>query len=243
MLIRLDNVTRVYQVGRRMLYALRETSLEIAQGEFVAIGGPSGSGKSTLLNLIAGIDKPTTGRVLVGGRDITRLDENALARWRGAEIGIVFQFFQLLPTLTALENVVLPVELRGKNGSRAKQRERARAALARIGLGDRMNQLPSELSGGEQQRVAIARAVANGPAVILADEPTGNLDSETGETVIEHLMALSREHGVTLIVATHDNELSKRCAYLFRIKDGQVEGRNEAARGALGPQPSHGASD
>jgi putative ABC transport system ATP-binding protein len=218
-LIKLENVSRAYQVGERTLFALRETSLLIARGEFIAIVGPSGSGKSTLLNLIGGIDKPTTGRVWVDGKDISRLDENQLARWRGNEVGIVFQFFQLLPTLTALENVVLPMELRGKNGARSSQYTQARSALERVGLAERMNQLPSELSGGEQQRVAIARALANDPPILLADEPTGNLDSTTGLRIIQ-LIAELHETGKTIVLVTHEEEFARSAQRVLHMRDG-----------------------
>ena len=178
-LIRLENVTRAYKMGERSLFALRDVSLGIRAGEFIAVTGPSGSGKSTMLNLIGGIDKPDSGRVWVDGLQVNSLSENQLARWRGEKIGIVFQFFQLLPTLTALENVMLPMELR--NTFAHHRRVRAAASLAQVGLAERGSQLPSELSGGEQQRVAIARALANDPPILLADEPTGNLDSDTGK--------------------------------------------------------------
>lgn len=220
-LIHLEQVSRAYAVGPRTLYALRETTLDIWRGEYTAILGPSGSGKSTLLNLIGGIDQPTTGRVVVAGYDLTRLDENALARWRGAHIGIVFQFFQLLPTLTAQENVLLPMELRGRSGSRQSQRERAQAALVRVGLGDRMDQLPSELSGGEQQRVALARALANDPPILLADEPTGNLDSVTGLQVIELLGSLAAS-GKTIVLVTHEARFAMEANRVIRMSDGRI---------------------
>jgi putative ABC transport system ATP-binding protein len=177
-LILLENVTRTYKMGERSLFALRDVSVGIRAGEFIAVTGPSGSGKSTMLNLIGGIDKPDSGRVWVDGLEVNSLSENELARWRGEKIGIVFQFFQLLPTLTALENVMLPMELR--NTFAHHRRVRAAQSLAQVGLAERGSQLPSELSGGEQQRVAIARALANDPPILLADEPTGNLDSDTG---------------------------------------------------------------
>ena len=196
---------------------------EIAHGEVLVIIGPSGSGKSTLLNLVGGIDKPTTGRVVVEGRDISRMSENQLARWRGSEVGIVFQFFQLLPTLTALENVILPMELRGKNGARPNQRARAKAALARVGLAERMNQLPSELSGGEQQRVAIARALANDPPILLADEPTGNLDTETGQRIIELINEMHMT-GKTIVLVTHEEEFARAAQRVIHMRDGHLVG-------------------
>ena len=218
-LIQIENVTRVYTMGARKLYALREVSLNIDAGEFVAIVGPSGSGKSTLLNLISGIDKPDTGRVHVNGREISALGENALAKWRGEAIGIVFQFFQLLPTLTALENVMLPMELR--NTFADQRRERAQAALTQVGLAERATQLPSELSGGEQQRVAIARALANDPPILLADEPTGNLDSDTGQRVVELLGELNRA-GKTIVLVTHEETLARAARRVIHVRDGHV---------------------
>ncbi len=221
-LIRLEDVTRAYSMGGRTLYALRGVSLSIQPGEFIAIIGPSGSGKSTLLNLIGGIDKPDTGSVWVGGRQIDLLDENTLAKWRGEQIGIVFQFFQLLPTLNALENVMLPMELRGASGNhRGTRRDRALAALARVGLSERATQLPSELSGGEQQRVAIARALANDPPILLADEPTGNLDTDTGQRVIALLVELNRA-GKTIILVTHEEGLARAASRRVRVRDGHI---------------------
>jgi putative ABC transport system ATP-binding protein len=218
-LIRFADVTRAYGMGARTLYALREVSLTIHAGEFVAIVGPSGSGKSTLLNLISGIDKPDAGRVRVADLEINTLNENALAKWRGATIGIVFQFFQLLPTLTALENVMLPMELR--NTFSDGRRARARAALERVGLAERATQLPSELSGGEQQRVAIARALVNDPPILLADEPTGNLDTETSEHVVNLLGELNRS-GKTIVLVTHEQTLAHAASRIVQMRDGRV---------------------
>ena len=218
-LIQFENVTRAYVMGARKLYALREVSLEIRAGEFVAIVGPSGSGKSTLLNLISGIDKPDLGRVRVGNVEINVLSENALAKWRGAQIGIVFQFFQLLPTLTALENVMLPMELR--NTFSDNRRARALAALERVALAERATQLPSELSGGEQQRVAIARALVNDPPILLADEPTGNLDTETSEHVVALLGELNRA-GKTIVLVTHEHTLARAASRVVQVRDGRI---------------------
>lgn len=217
--IRLENVTRIYTMGQRQLHALCDVSLEIRAGEFVAIIGPSGSGKSTLLNLISGIDKPDQGDVWVDGFQVNVQDENTLSKWRGEKIGIVFQFFQLLPTLTALENVMLPMELR--NTFTNHRRERAAAALDRVGLAERASQLPSELSGGEQQRVAIARALANDPPILLADEPTGNLDSETGLRVVELLAELNRA-GKTIVLVTHEEALARTVGRIVRVRDGKI---------------------
>lgn len=218
--IRLENVTRVYTMGARTLYALRDTSLTIHAGEFVAIVGPSGSGKSTMLNLIGGIDKPDAGQVWVDGVQVDAMNENALAKWRGQTIGIVFQFFQLLPTLTAIENVMLPMELR--NTFPEQRRERALMALERVGLKEHAMQLPSELSGGEQQRVAIARALVNDPPILLADEPTGNLDTETGERVVALLAELNRA-GKTIVLVTHEESLARAASRIVRVRDGRIK--------------------
>jgi len=218
-LIQLENVTRAYGMGTRKLYALREVSLGIRAGEFIAIVGPSGSGKSTLLNLISGIDKPDVGSVRVADIEINALGENALAKWRGAKIGIVFQFFQLLPTLTALENVMLPMELR--NTFPDGRHARALAALERVGLVERATQLPSELSGGEQQRVAIARALVNDPPILLADEPTGNLDTETSEHVVTLLGELNRA-GKTIVLVTHEQTLARAASRIVQVRDGRI---------------------
>ncbi|TAH52898.1 MAG: ABC transporter ATP-binding protein [Chloroflexota bacterium] len=218
-LIELKNVTRIYNVGARTLYALRDVSLQIERGEFVAVVGPSGSGKSTLLNLVGGIDQPTNGEVWVDGTRIDTMDENALAKFRRNHIGIVFQFFQLLPTLTALENVSLPMELRGDE--RKNRRARAEAMLARVGLAARMSQLPSELSGGEQQRVAVARALVNDPPILLADEPTGNLDSANAEGIIVLLRELA-DAGKTILLITHEANLAHAAHRTIVMRDGQI---------------------
>jgi putative ABC transport system ATP-binding protein len=220
-LIQLRDVVKVYQMGRREFVALKGVTLDIYDGEFVSIVGPSGSGKSTILNMITGIAKPTSGRVWVGGVAIDRLSENELAKWRGDNVGIVFQFFQLLPTLTALENVVLPLDLMGKiKGSQAKQ-EWALECLARVGLASHAHHLPSELSGGEQQRVAIARALVNDPPILLADEPTGNLDSAAGEAVVQ-LLADLHHQGKTVILITHDRSLAGQAERIVQVLDGHV---------------------
>lgn len=220
-LIQLRDVVKVYQMGRKEFVALKGVSLDIYAGEFVAIVGPSGSGKSTILNIITGIVKPTRGQVWVGGVAIDRLGENELAKWRGDNVGIVFQFFQLLPTLTALENVILPLDLMGKvKGARARQK-RALECLAWVGLESHAHHLPSELSGGEQQRVAIARALANDPPILIADEPTGNLDSEAGEAVVQ-LLADLHGQGKTVILITHDRTLAGRTDRIVQVLDGRV---------------------
>lgn len=218
-LIEIQNVTRMYSMGSRTLYALREVSVQIGRGEFVAVVGPSGSGKSTLLNLVGGIDKPTSGQVWVDDTRIDALNENELAKWRRNHIGIVFQFFQLLPTLTAYENVMLPMELRGDAAQ--DRRRRAQAMLERVGLGARMTQLPSELSGGEQQRVAIARALVNDPPLLLADEPTGNLDSANAEGIIELLRELA-DTGKTILLITHEANLARAAQRTILMRDGEI---------------------
>lgn len=218
-LIAVRDVSKAYRPGQENSVALRGVSLSIDEGEFLAIIGPSGSGKSTLLNLMAGLDKPTTGSIEVRGREITTMDEDSLARWRGETLGIVFQFFQLLPTLTALENVTLAMELAGRH--RGERRSQALDRLARVGLADLADHLPSELSGGEQQRVAIARALANDPPLLLADEPTGNLDSATGERIIDLLIELNAR-GMTIVLVTHELGLAKRAKRVVRMVDGRV---------------------
>jgi putative ABC transport system ATP-binding protein len=222
-LINLTQVSRQYQTGRGTLIALQPTDLAIATGERVAIVGPSGSGKSTILNVIAGIDRPTGGQITIGGVELTALSEERLTRWRGAHVGIVFQFFQLMPTLSALENVTLASEFRGGSVvSAGRRRRRALDLLDRVGLADLADHLPAELSGGEQQRVAIARALVNDPPLLLADEPTGNLDSATGERIMA-LLAEFATDGRTLVFVTHDPILAARAARIIRVRDGVIE--------------------
>lgn len=219
-IIKFEKVTRVYRMGARTLYALCDVSLGILPGEFVAVVGPSGSGKSTLLNMAGGIDKPTSGEIWVAGLRIDGMDENSLAKWRRDHVGIVFQFFQLLPTLTARENVMLPLELRGSGGNGS--RKKAEASLVRVGLTERGDQLPSELSGGEQQRVAIARALINDPPILLADEPTGNLDSVTTRAIIDLLAELAAG-GKTILLITHEEELARAAHRIVHMRDGNIE--------------------
>jgi len=207
---------------------LRDVSFSIPQGAFVAIVGPSGSGKTTLLGLLAGLDTPTHGQVLLDGADLTAMTEDDRARLRGEKVGFVFQSFQLISTLTALENVQVPLELRGENGAGA----RARELLQRVGLGDRLDHFPTQLSGGEQQRVAIARAFANAPRIMFADEPTGNLDSDTGARIVELLEALNRESKTTIILVTHDLNLASRTQRVIRLSDGRVISDTETERAA-----------
>ncbi|HLC30099.1 MAG TPA: ABC transporter ATP-binding protein [Dehalococcoidia bacterium] len=218
-LIQLSQVTKVFKAGRSEFHALRGVDLDIGRGEMVALIGPSGSGKTTILNMITGIDKPSAGTVTVDGRSISKMGENDLARWRGVNVGIIFQFFQLMPTLTALENVILPMDFRGSY--RGRRRERALERLRLVGLEEHAHQLPSELSGGEQQRVAIARALANDPPIILADEPTGNLDTDAGVHVIGIFRELHR-HGKTVLVATHSPELAQSVERVVQVHDGRI---------------------
>jgi putative ABC transport system ATP-binding protein len=192
--------------------------LSVGSGEFLAVTGPSGSGKSTLLGLVAGLDAPTSGAVIIDGVDITTLDEDRLARLRGAKIGFVFQFFHLIPSLTALENVRVPLEL----AATADPARRAAALLDEVGLTDRAHHYPSQLSGGEQQRVAIARALANDPPIVLADEPTGNLDSVTGRHIIDLLVQVNRARRATVILVTHDAELAARADSRISLRDGRI---------------------
>jgi putative ABC transport system ATP-binding protein len=215
----LVNVVKAYPMGNREYIALRGVNLTLYAGEFTAIVGPSGSGKSTILNMVTGIDRPSQGQVLMAGRPLHLMNENELAQWRGGNVGIVFQFFQLLPTLTALENVILPMDFLNSYGN--KRRERALSLLDRVGLRARAEHLPSELSGGEQQRVAIARALANDPPIIIADEPTGNLDTATGEHVMRLLAELSQQ-GKSVVFVTHDAALAAQAQRVIRVQDGHI---------------------
>jgi putative ABC transport system ATP-binding protein len=216
--IELVDVSRTVTSGAGPLTILQPTSFSIDRGRAVAITGPSGSGKSTMLGLMAGLDTPTTGRILLDGTDITSLGEEELARLRGRLVGIVFQFFHLLPSLTALENVLVPLEIAGVRDAE----RRARALLVDVGLEARGHHYPSQLSGGEQQRVAIARALANDPPILLADEPTGNLDSVTGHNIIELLVSINRERNRTLVLVTHDTELASLADEVISLRDGRV---------------------
>ncbi|WP_132249682.1 ABC transporter ATP-binding protein [Methylobacterium segetis] len=205
--------------GPARVHVLRGISLDVAGGEAVGLVGPSGSGKSTLLMVMAGLERPDSGTVAIEGTDLGRLDEDALARFRGRRIGIVFQAFHLVPTMTALENVALPLELADKADAHA----RARRDLEAVGLGHRLHHYPAQLSGGEQQRVAIARAVAPDPAILVADEPTGNLDEATGRQIIDLLFALKRDRGATLVLVTHDPGLARLCDRTVRLRSGRIE--------------------
>ena len=226
-MIEIAGVGMRFTSGDRSVDVLADVTLAIPPRQFVAIAGPSGSGKSTLLGLIAGLDRPSAGRIRVGGAEVTALGEDALARFRLDTIGYIFQSFHLIPTLTALENVAVPLELAGE----ADALPRARALLDEVGLGDRAEHYPVQLSGGEQQRVAVARAVARRPPVLLADEPTGNLDSATGKQIIELILGLNRTLGSTLVLVTHDPALAAHADRLITLRDGRVV----ADEASLGP--------
>jgi putative ABC transport system ATP-binding protein len=222
------DLTKEYRSGDNTLAVLRDVSFSIPQGSFVAIVGPSGSGKTTLLGLLAGLDTPTRGQVLLDDADLTALSEDGRAKLRGQKVGFVFQSFQLIPTLTALENVQVPLELRGESGAA----DRARDLLRRVGLGDRLHHFPMQLSGGEQQRVAIARAFSNAPRILFADEPTGNLDSDTGGRIVELLESLNRESNATVVLVTHDHALASRAQRVIRLSDGRVVSDSPTERAA-----------
>jgi len=220
-MIRLENVIRTYQLGKTQVEALRGVDLQINRGEFVAIMGPSGSGKSTLMHLLGALDQPNGGIVFLNGQDIVQHSRNVLAELRGKKVGFVFQMFNLIPTLSALDNVEYPMMFQGV--PRRERRTRAKRLLGLVGLEDRMRHKPSELSGGERQRVAIARALANDPEILLADEPTGNLDSKSGKQIMELLARLNEEHGMTLIVVTHDPAIAGYAQRTIHILDGQIQ--------------------
>jgi putative ABC transport system ATP-binding protein len=217
-MLKVQRLTKSYPTAQGRLTVLKEVDFDIAQAASVAIVGPSGSGKTTLLGLCAGLDRPSSGTVTLAGEEIGRLDEDARARVRNEHVGFVFQNFQLIPTLTALENVLVPLELRGETGREPEARE----LLARVGLGERTDHFPIQLSGGEQQRVALARAFINRPKILFCDEPTGNLDGSTAQTMVELIFGLNRERGTTLVLVTHDLELAKRCQRIIRLKNGAV---------------------
>ena len=214
------NIKRTYDTGYHKLDVLKNVNFEINRGETVSIVGPSGSGKSTLLGITAGLDEPTGGEIFLCGSSLSGLSEDDRALLRGKKVGFIFQSFQLLATLTALENVMVPLELLGKNGKDIENR--AKELLTDVGLGDRLDHYPSQLSGGEQQRVAIARAFINDPEILFADEPTGNLDRETGQHIEEQLFAMNKKYGTTLILVTHDNELAEKTERVIRLKGGEI---------------------
>ena len=217
-MIRIRDLVMRLPSGGRALTILDGITLDVGAGEVCAITGPSGSGKSTLLGLIAGLDRPSAGSIAVAGVEITGLDEDALAKFRRATVGYVFQSYHLIPTMTAVENVAVPLEIAGESDALA----RARTLLGDVGLADRGHHYPVQLSGGEQQRVALARAVALGPGLLLADEPTGNLDSATGSQIIELLLALNRRRGSTLVLVTHDDALAGRADRVVKLHDGRI---------------------
>jgi len=216
-MLRCASLTKTYLSGGRRITVLKDITFSVEPGAFVAIVGPSGSGKTTLLGLLAGLDRPTTGRVRLDGQDLGALDEDALARLRGKKVGFVFQSFQLIPTLTARENVQVPLELRGDGAAGT-----ADELLARVGLAERGHHYPAQLSGGEQQRVALARAFSNRPKILFADEPTGNLDAATGSGIIDLMVELNRDLGTTLVLVTHDLDLAGRARRTIRLADGRV---------------------
>jgi putative ABC transport system ATP-binding protein len=221
MAVRAENLHKSFVLGSNAVGALRGVDFSVTRGEFVAVMGPSGCGKTTLLNLVGGIDVPSRGSVWVDGVEISRLSDDELTDLRRDRLGYVFQFYNLIPTLTARENIETPMQFRGK--SKSERRERAAALLSRVGLGDRADHKPSELSGGEQQRVAIARALANDPALVLLDEPTGDLDTATGQEILGLLQKLNKEEKVTLLVATHDAAVAAICSRVVRLRDGKIE--------------------
>ena len=210
--------------GAARVHILKDINLHIGTGEAIGLVGPSGSGKSTLLMVMAGLERADTGTVTVAGENLTRLDEDALAHFRGRNVGIVFQSFHLIPTMTARENVAVPIELAGIDDAQ----ERARAELISVGLGDRLDHYPAQLSGGEQQRVALARALAPDPAILVADEPTGNLDEDTGRQIIDLLFTGHTERGSTLVLVTHDAALANRCQRVVRLRSGRIDGEGKA---------------
>lgn len=217
-MIRLTNVSKTVQSGSEQLTILHPLDLQIPRGQFVSVVGPSGSGKSTLLGLIAGLDAPTSGEIELNGQNITRMSEDQLAEFRGQYVGFVFQSFHLIPSLTAYENVLVPLEIMGLSGAV----KRAQALLDEVGLRDRGHHYPSQLSGGERQRIAIARAFANEPQILLADEPTGNLDSRNGTHIFDLLLNLNRERGTTLLLVTHDHQLADVADRKIALRDGRV---------------------
>ncbi|MDI6694855.1 MAG: ABC transporter ATP-binding protein [Anaerolineales bacterium] len=228
-LVRVKEVVKTFPVGNGEITVLKGISFDVHAGEFVSIVGPSGNGKSTLLNMITGIDRPTRGEVLVTGREVHRMSENQLAAWRGQHVGIIFQFFQMLPALSLMQNVMLPMDFARKYSPR-ERRERAMHLLETVGLADQADKLPGMVSGGQQQRAAIARALANDPELIVADEPTGNLDTRTAQDIFDLFTRLV-ESGKTMVMVTHDKELARRVPRVVEIIDGRIT-RDEFVGGA-----------
>jgi putative ABC transport system ATP-binding protein len=216
-MLRCEGLTQTYLSGGRPLTVLKDITFDLEDGSFLAVVGPSGSGKTTLLGLLAGLDLPSAGRVWLDGADLTVMTEDERARTRSAKIGFVFQSFQLIPTLTARENVQVPLELRGEPSA-----SRADELLSQVGLGDRVDHYPAQLSGGEQQRVALARAFSIRPRILFADEPTGNLDAKTGRTIIDLILALNEAEGTTLVLVTHDPDIASRARSTIRLSDGRI---------------------
>jgi putative ABC transport system ATP-binding protein len=233
-LIELDEISKVYQMGEIEVHALCGVSLSVERGEMIAIVGASGSGKSTLMNVIGCLDQPTSGTYTLNGQDVGRLNDDRLAEIRNRQIGFVFQTFNLLPRTNALQNVMLPMIYDGVGP--AERRERAQQALAAVGLADRVRHAPNELSGGQQQRVAIARALVNEPSILLADEPTGNLDSTSGAEVMALLQALNREREITVVLVTHDPEIARQTSRIIHLYDGQVTHQETVQRAQLSNQ-------
>ena len=226
-LIRIDQVEKVYRRDQIEVPVLLGINLDIPEGEYVALMGPSGSGKTTLLNLIAGIDSPTRGKIIVGGRDIATMGQTELARWRSSTVGFIFQLYNLLPVLTAFENVELPLLLTPLK--RAERRQHVQTALGIVGLGDRMDHYPRQLSGGQEQRVAIARAIVSDPKILVADEPTGDLDAKSGEEILELLRRLNEEFGKTIVMVTHDPKAASRAHRMVHLDKGVLEADERTA--------------
>jgi len=225
-LAQLHGVSRIYQKGKERVEVLHDLDLEIPKGDFIAVMGPSGSGKTTLLNLLGGLDKPTSGTVKVGDAELSSMSNSQLSHWRSTNIGFIFQFYNLLPVLTAQKNVELPLLLTSFNGS--ERAKRASIALEIVGLADRAKHYPRELSGGQEQRVAIARAIVSDPALLLCDEPTGDLDRETADEILSLLQILNREHGKTIVMVTHDAEAAKYANRIMNCDKGKLEHREAA---------------
>lgn len=223
-MLRADNVHKIYKDGKKELHVLKGVSLEIRKDEIIAIVGPSGAGKSTLLHILGGIDKPSSGKVFLDNSDFYSLDDVKRARFRNQKIGFVFQFYHLLPEFTALENVMLPalIKIKETGGKRPVVKNRAEVLLEDVGLEKRMHHRPGELSGGEQQRVAIARALINNPKALLCDEPTGNLDSEMGQEILNILFNLNKKHKTAIVIVTHDKEIAKKAHKIIEMKDGKI---------------------